>query len=137
MYAKDLTQEQREEFQNHFYGLEDSSEDYLTNASCIWGCPWDWGGNIKLEGDTIKEMAENLHKDYEREKPILKYIYFHPLIEDEDKIMIENIRSLISGSDYLPHETEVELFEAIGRLTLTDEQARHTIKTFLNSTSTQ
>jgi len=117
MRAKDLTQEQREEFQMHFYEIDGSPNDY--DVGTLWGCPWDFGSMTKLKGNNLKEMAYN---------------YF---LDVEDEIMIEQIKSLISGSDYIPLETEIELHEAVGRLTLSEEQARHIIKTFLNSTSNQ
>jgi len=59
MKAKDLTTEQRDQFSTLFYESDDAPNDNNSDNPCPWGCPWYFGGDVELAGDTIPEMVDN------------------------------------------------------------------------------
>lgn len=59
MLARQLTDEQKEDFVNIFYCL--TPIDDLDNPN-PWGCPWYFGWDVELKGNSVREMAENFYK---------------------------------------------------------------------------
>jgi hypothetical protein len=65
--AKDLTDEEQDEFYECFYDDHWPSSEPDHDSPCPWGCPWYFGTEIILDGETIKDMAKNFYKDCEKE----------------------------------------------------------------------
>ena len=72
MKAKDLTPEQRDEFSTLFYQYPDAPKDNLSDNPCPWGCPWYFGGDVGLKGNTISEMVENYLHGSDDDEPYVE-----------------------------------------------------------------
>lgn len=66
MLAKQLTEDEQDEFIEAFYEACDFDLDDL-DCPNPWGCPWFWAPNQELKGDSIKEMAINFYQEYKQE----------------------------------------------------------------------
>lgn len=71
MKAKDLTEVEREVFSELFEDLSDVSD---WETSTPWGCPWEHGGQIELEGETMEEKVSNYYKRVREEMKELSLI---------------------------------------------------------------
>lgn len=66
--ATSLNEKEREEFAEEFYTVADSRlDDAVDGNPSPWGCPWYFGFTVKLNGQTIKEMANNFYQEHENE----------------------------------------------------------------------
>jgi len=65
--AKDLTDEQKEQFTAEFYDYMryDTPDDQ--QSPLPWGCPWMFGFVVSLRGDSIEDMIDNYINDYNEE----------------------------------------------------------------------
>ena len=71
-HAHTLTEQEQEKFTEAFYAACDNrgiaiNEELDVQTSCPWGCPWTWGSDVLLSGDSIDEMAVSLLDGYEQE----------------------------------------------------------------------
>lgn len=59
--AKDLNDEEQEEFFEEFYCL---TPEWLNDEETPhpWGAPWHFPHTIYLEGNTVKQMARNYYE---------------------------------------------------------------------------
>lgn len=69
--AKDLTEEQREEFVLAFY--EESEFDDREYSPYPWGCPWLWCENHLLIGSSIEEMAKAFYGENRNDMHFTSY----------------------------------------------------------------
>lgn len=65
MIAKKLTEEQKIRFTEAFYALVNGLDDLETSSP--WGCPWHWGKDVSLNGNSIQEMANNFYMFHKQE----------------------------------------------------------------------
>ena len=65
--AKDLTEKQKEIFEEAFMEAADERFELADDCGCRWTCPWDWCPDKELIGDTVEEMAVNFYKEHEKE----------------------------------------------------------------------
>lgn len=65
MKAVDLTNEQRQEFWDEFYGLDENplKENADKESELPWGAPWLWMDE-ELKGKNIQEMVKNYLDEY-------------------------------------------------------------------------
>ncbi len=66
-YVQDLTEEEKDQFNNHFYNECGPTSKTDQDSPCPWGSPWYWAATEILKGETIQEMAENFYKKVEGE----------------------------------------------------------------------
>jgi hypothetical protein len=65
--AISLSDREREQFVEYFYGLCGSPDDYNFGNPLPWGCPWLISNKHILRGESIAEMAENYLDDNQDE----------------------------------------------------------------------
>lgn len=57
-FAIELCETEQIKFSEAFYAIEDVGLDDLSSP-CPWGCPWLFGTEILLRGNSIEDMAKN------------------------------------------------------------------------------
>ena len=72
MKAKDLTTEQRDQFSTLVYESDDAPNDNDSDNPCPWGCPWYFGGDVELAGNTIPEMVDNYLHGSDDDEPYVE-----------------------------------------------------------------
>ena len=66
MLLRNLTEEEKEDFTEAFYELENAPED-LESSPWPWGCPWEFNPSLEVQGNTIEELAQAYYESVEQE----------------------------------------------------------------------